>query len=335
MPDENNAPTGADKGTEGAAGDPKATAGQGTDPGQQAAGQGTDTGKGTTEGQAGKTTGEPGKGEGGEPKSPWPDGWHKHAMTGIEDKDGKVLTKLQRYASVPDLAKAAISGQSKIDELTGQIKGMVKVPGKDAKPEEIAAYRKAVGVPEKADQYVYERPKDAPAETELDKQIDQVAREEALKAGYTLEQFRTGKALIDRMNSMAAQQLDQNAKKARDATEDALRVKYGADYRTNIELANRYISTKLGENGKELLQMRLSDGTRLGDYQPLLELFVEEGRASADHGALEVGDTQQGVDIEKKIDEIIALSNKNPDEYKKRQDELTRLVAIQQRRRAA
>lgn len=39
-------------------------------------------------------------------------------------------------------------------------KGMIKVPGEGAKPEEIAAYNKAIGVPESADKYELAIPKD-------------------------------------------------------------------------------------------------------------------------------------------------------------------------------
>ena len=65
---------------------------------------------------------------------------------------------LKTRSSITDLFKAGLGADSKISELTAAQKGMIKVPGKDAKPEEVAAYRKAMGVPEAPDKYAVYRP---------------------------------------------------------------------------------------------------------------------------------------------------------------------------------
>lgn len=48
--------------------------------------------------------------------------------------------------------------------------GAIKIPGKDAKPEEIAAYREKLGIPKTAAEYKIEVPADAPPGTVIDPQ---------------------------------------------------------------------------------------------------------------------------------------------------------------------
>jgi len=87
--------------------------------------------------------------------------------------------------------------------------GKIVVPGEGAKPEEIAAFHKAIGVPEKVEGYTFETPEGA----ELDSDIVTPLREVALKAGVPAAGF---KALAE---GLVAVQLDQL--EALKATEDA------------------------------------------------------------------------------------------------------------------
>lgn len=89
-----------------------------------------------------------------EPAKPyWPQDWREKAAEHIAAGDKKVydreLRRLQRIAD-----PAGIYGMYR--ELDNRLNGggLIKVPGKDAKPEEIAAYHKALGVPEKPEDYV-------------------------------------------------------------------------------------------------------------------------------------------------------------------------------------
>jgi hypothetical protein len=65
-------------------------------------------------------------------------------------EDIRGAAELQKYTSVADLAKGHVN-QAKL--VGAKTDGMVKVPGKDAKPEEIAAFQRAIGVPESAEKY--------------------------------------------------------------------------------------------------------------------------------------------------------------------------------------
>ena len=53
------------------------------------------------------------------------------------------------------LAKGYVTKRSEVERLTGELKGSVKVPGKDATPEQIKTFDQAVGVPEKPEEYEF------------------------------------------------------------------------------------------------------------------------------------------------------------------------------------
>jgi hypothetical protein len=137
--------------------------------GDAGAGAGGDTGAG-----AGGAGGEAGAGDdtflaqfsadGGDADNPSNRDWIK--SLGVKDLDG--LAKIARDNQV-----AARSGG-------------LKVPGADAKPEELAAFRKAIGVPESADKYEVPLPEGA----EIDKGFVEPMREAALKAGVPAGAFK-------------------------------------------------------------------------------------------------------------------------------------------------
>lgn len=68
--------------------------------------------------------------------------------------DPKLLDRLGRYKSLNDALKAGIEAQNKLGE---RVKPPV-VPGKDASPEELKAYREANQIPDKPEDYPIELP---------------------------------------------------------------------------------------------------------------------------------------------------------------------------------
>lgn len=75
----------------------------------------------------------------------WPADWRQKAA-GADDKDGKILKQLERFASPLDLVK-------KLQEQDKLISTFKSPLPKDATPEQLAEYRKANGIPEAADKY--------------------------------------------------------------------------------------------------------------------------------------------------------------------------------------
>lgn len=94
----------------------------------------------------------------------------------------KPTKELDKVKTLADMAKMVVEGSRKISahgkELKEATKGMVKIPGEGATVEEVAAYRKAVGVPEAADGYELPVP-----EGEGFEEVAKATREAAHEAG--------------------------------------------------------------------------------------------------------------------------------------------------------
>jgi hypothetical protein len=73
----------------------------------------------------------------------------KHYSAGDEKLYKKELKRLERIANPEGLYGSFRELESRFSE-----GGLIKIPGKDAKPEEIAAYHKAIGVPDKPEDYL-------------------------------------------------------------------------------------------------------------------------------------------------------------------------------------
>jgi hypothetical protein len=82
----------------------------------------------------------------------WPPDWREkmaeHAAAGDKKAYARELKRLQRFTDPTSVYGFAREYEGKFDR-----GGLVKVPGKDAKPEEIAEFNKALGVPEKPEDY--------------------------------------------------------------------------------------------------------------------------------------------------------------------------------------
>jgi hypothetical protein len=100
----------------------------------------------------------------------------------------------------PTLAKMVVEGQRLVGKKT---EGMIKLPGKDAKPEEIAAYREAVGIPKTPADYDVKLPADAP---------EGVAIDPERFAGYA-KVFHSMNLSNDQVNGIIGWALQEEAKK--------------------------------------------------------------------------------------------------------------------------
>jgi hypothetical protein len=86
------------------------------------------------------------------------------------------------------------------------------------------------------------------------------------------------------------------------------------------------------------MSVRLADGAALGENPAFVRWAVAQGRAAADHGALDMGDGEAaGKTISDRIAEIHKLQSTNPKQYRSEsvQKELMELTAREQRMKAA
>ena len=183
----------------------------------------------------------------------------------------------KRFTSKADALRSIVALQKR--------EGQVRVPGKDAKPEEIAAYHKAIGVPDKPEAYEFFVPEGAVVTDDMKaNQVEWGKRFQAMgiskEAAKKLSQFvfedgkRQQDALVSADKTFAEQQ------------EAALRAEWkGDEYDRNKTLANkafRDLAGKTGLNVEALTQIETKDGRFLMDRAEIVRMFAAIGREMAE-----------------------------------------------------
>ena len=230
----------------------------------------------------------------------WPDEWRELALgEGHTDKD---LNQLKRLKSPTDLTKAYLEAQKTIR------KGLEPLTiNDDSSEEDIAAYRKGVGIPDKIEDYKLEfsekmQPSESDKET-LDA-FRQMAFEKNIppaQAQAMLDWYETGQEL-------QLQDIQEAALNFRTETSEALRQEWGGEYQSNINAIKTFMEGKLGESYTDLAHKQFADGTFLGDDPNFLKMIVGPATDHVGPNAIFSGDIQsKAADLEKRKDELLQM----------------------------
>lgn len=196
-----------------------------------------------------------------EAKGYWPDDW----LAKVSKGDEKISKQLGRYQSPEALAEAHIALRRRMD--SGEFKTALP---KDAKPEELAAWRKDNGIPETPDKYDLKDLKIDDTDKPLVDGFVKRAHElnmapEHVKA--TLEyraQERTRLA-----EERATKDEDQRVK-----TLDSLNQEWGGSFRRNVNLVNGMLDRFPADVKEALKSARMPDGTAIFNDPSVLKGFV-------------------------------------------------------------
>ena len=224
----------------------------------------------------------------------WREDWREKMAGG----DAKELARLQRFKSPIDVYKSARELERKMS--SGEVKAKLAA---DATPEQIAAWRKDNGIPEKPDGYLEKLPKglvigdadkpliegflasvhgkNAPPEV-VAEAIDWYykAQEDAIAARVTADQTFA------------------------QASTDALRAEWGGEFRANINSITAFLdAAPVADDGTPLkgllMDARLGDGTRLGDNPAALKWLAGLAAEANPAGFVAPGASQiEGVQTE-------------------------------------
>lgn len=202
-----------------------------------------------------------------EPKKAAPEDWRA-------DLDDDLRPTAERFSSKADAIRAIQAFQKR--------ESQVRVPGKNASVEEIAKYRKAIGIPESPDKYEFP---ELPEGEELTEEM-QASRKTwserfhnlgiSQKAAKELSQF-----VAEDVQAQMEQAKEQDEAFAR-SQEEKLRSEWkGDDYDKNKTLANRAfneIANRAGIPVEALTKIETKDGRFLMDRAEMLKLFSVIGR---------------------------------------------------------
>lgn len=189
-------------------------------------------------------------------------------------RDGIADVKLREHAARFTTVDALV--QANLDSRAMLSKAIVP-PGKDAKPEEVTAYRKALGVPDKAEDYKFATPAGREA-TDADKAFQGAMAKLFHGANVSAEQ---AKSLNEGWNAYVEATVA--AEKAADekfATETtaALKSKWGAEYDKNMAFANRAAAKIYGDKLADVRAIQTKDGRFVLDHPAFVEAFATIGR---------------------------------------------------------
>lgn len=176
---------------------------------------------------------EPGEDKPAATPATWPDDWRQK----LAGEDKKALKTLERMADPTAVWKQAQELRAKLS--SGEYK---RVPPKDATEEDLAAYRKEIGLPEKPEDYEITLPQGA-VMGEADKPVFDSFKGIAHKANMTPEQLNAAADWYFQQQREQAEAQDDFDQRFRSDAEEDLRADWGNDYRRNINSITGLFST--------------------------------------------------------------------------------------------
>jgi hypothetical protein len=227
--------------------------------------------------------------------SKWADG-----LTDASKKD-----YARRFKSLDEVLDGSLN-------LRKEMSSRVKVPGKDAKPEEVAAFRKAIGADPDPAKYDVAPPEGVEL-GDVDKAFLGAAQQIAAENGVPVEVFKAQAAEHFKLISEIQTKIDAEVKQFQKDTEKRLKSEHGKDYDRRLTAGNALID-KLDKTGE--LRGFLNDNItwngvnmRAGDHPAILGMVAELGLRMGEDGVL-MGNTP---DDNKAIDtQIRELEAKHP-----------------------
>lgn len=229
------------------------------------------------------------------------------AMAG-EDKDFR--KRLDRFASPPDFAKSYRALEQKLS--SGEVK---KALPENPTADDIAAYRKENGIPDKPEAYdvklgngIVPGEADKPV-IELFKQFAHAKNLPPAALNDTLTWY------YETQDAIASQKADQD-ETFRLKAEDDLRAEMGADYRRNMNVLGALRDSMPDTLSDRLLAGRTADGQIIGNDPAMVKWLVSLGLdLNPAATIIPSGQGEPGKNVDARLNEIRDFRRGNPDKY--------------------
>jgi hypothetical protein len=203
----------------------------------------------------------------------------------VEESRG---TDLNGFATITDLVKSYRDVGKERETLKTEYEGYrtkaVPIPGEGAKPEEVAAFHKALGVPDKPEGYTYKLPEGTPE--------DVLSPDEMKRVLSLAHKHHASPALVQELVNYEVETVMAARKAMKEENDTAIKAgdeylikKYGADKKdAKLADADKAIEKFGGKALKEELT-RTGDGNR-----PLLmDAFIQIGALMSEKGPMGSG----------------------------------------------
>lgn len=236
----------------------------------------------------------------------WPDDWRDRLANG-DDEAAKLL---KRFTSPENIVKKLINQEKMIR--SGKVK-----PGKDATPEEQAAWRESQGIPETPAGYIEKLAlPNKMVLGDVDKPVAEGFAASMHAIGAPQEVVNAGVAwYYKHMESVANEQATAD-KAFRTESRDALRDDMGPEFSGNMGAINT-LFTDAPKGVKELLlEGRTGDGRLLGDHPDVIKWLVQTAKAANPAATVVLPGNQRSLEgVEGRIKEIETFQRSNRAAY--------------------
>lgn len=211
------------------------------------------------------------------PPAPSADDWR----TEFAGEDPDTLRLLGRYTD-----KAAF-GRAFKEQRDAIAKRGPEVPGADATDEQLAAFARAAGIPEKAEDYKYKLPDGVTLGDDEKTMVGEVIAALHKRGGVAAHPDTIQAAVdlvLERQDKQAAL-LIETADRVKNATIGELKGEWKGDYARNMEFANQGARHFFGDAASDIMDLRLLDGSALGAHPDVVRSLAKYGRMYADDPA--------------------------------------------------
>lgn len=155
-----------------------------------------------------------------------------------------------------------------LKKLGAKTEGMIKVPDENASEDEIKAYNKALGVPDDANGYEFEKaqlPEGMSYDENLEKSFKQFCHQNKIGAKQAAGLYKMYNEYQTALHNNITQSEQQSIQQA----QEALKKEWGSKYDDNTNLAIKAINTFADDGFKKYLEE-----TRLGNHPAMVKMFA-------------------------------------------------------------
>lgn len=255
----------------------------------------------------------------------WAADWRDKLAAG----DDKFAAKLKRFQSPVDVAKSYRALEKELTDIKASRPPVLPEKPTDA---DIAEYRKALAIPEKAEGYLSDLPNGLVIGEE-DKPLAGSFAEamHALHAPPAI--VKAGLDWYYKNKEDTAAEMSKADAEYRQKSVDALRAEWGGEYRANFNAAMAFLDSAPSEGDTPLkdllLGARLSDGTLAGDNPMVLKWLVQMANDANPAGFVSPGaGTSQIESVRDEIATIEKTMRENRAAYDKDEKMQKRLVQL-------
>lgn len=221
-------------------------------------------------------------------------------------KDNESFTQ---YKTIGDLAKAHLEVSGKVKDLDGlqaKLKDSIPKLKADAKPEEREAYYKALGRPDKPEEYEFKG-------ENLDPKSIEWARQAFFENGLSKDVANKIAAGFNDFQKAQVEALKANVKAETAAAEAKLKTDLGDKFEATKELASRFWKKHFAENAEALkfLETPTVEGMLLGNNPYFISLFAKAASLTGEDTSSPGSPSQAG-----KKEGLQGFYDKSPDMFK-------------------